>query len=169
MKKTHSLYLVGSVRLWRKQFRKRYSDFFNKTIWLFEPGTLNVPDDHRRITKSVVARCAAEIRKSDAVLIYMKPYKAGTRGGPVGTDSSWECGFAYGIGKPSIALIDDITQLYYFEGQWMIPFNISAYLTTDKSLAERMKRTKQFKASDILVCESKKEIEKVIAQYLDAH
>jgi nucleoside 2-deoxyribosyltransferase len=167
MKKAYSLYLAGSVRLWKKEFKEKYSGFFNHKIKLFEPGTMNIPDDHRLIKKQVVERCCDEIRKSDALLVYMKSYKPSKHGGPIGTDSSWECGFAYGIKKPSIAIIDDFSQLSYFECQWMVPFNINAYLTTKKEVAEKIKKTVHFKNSDVIFCESVELIEQKISKYLD--
>lgn len=167
MKKNYSLYLAGSVLLWKKEFEKKYSGFFNRRIKLFEPGKMNIPDDHRLISKQVVEKCCAEIRKSDALLIYMKNYRTSKYGGPVGTDSSWECGFAYGIKKPSIAIIENLSQLSYFECQWMVPFNINAYLTTEKKVAKKIKKTAHFKDSDVIFCESVEVIEQKICEYLD--
>lgn len=167
MKKDYSLYLAGSITLWEKEFKKKYSKFFNNKIKLFEPGKMNIPDDHRLISKRVAQKDRIEIEKSDAVLVYMKNYKPARFGGPAGTDSTWECGYAYGIKKPTIAIVENLSQLAYFESQWMLTFHISAYLTDNKIVIERIKKTDHFKDVPAFFCESKELFEKKICEYLN--
>ena len=166
-KKRYSLYLVGSVSLWKKEFKRRYSGVFNKKTKLFEPGTSGIPDDHRKIIRKIAEKDAGEIRRSDAVLIYMKNYTPLKYGGPAGVDSSWECGYAYGIGKPLIAIIDDLNHLAYFEEQWMLTFHIDAYLTTNKKVVDAMSAITRFNGKEIILCSSKNAIEEKIVDYLD--
>ena len=46
-KQKYSLYLASGITLWKNYFNKEYSKYFNKKIKLFEPGTLDNPNDHR--------------------------------------------------------------------------------------------------------------------------
>lgn len=166
MKKIYSLYLAGSIKLWEKEFKKRYSKFFNHKIKLFEPGKMNIPDDHRLITRRIAQKDRSKISKSDAMLVYMKHYKPSRFGGSAGTDSSWECGYAFGIKKPIIAIAEDLNHLSYFECQWMLTFHISAYLTDKKIVAEKIKKTAHFKGATVIFCESKEVFEEKICEYL---
>lgn len=162
----YSLYLIGSIRLWKKEFKKRYSPLFKYKIKLFEPGEMNIPDDHRLITGRIAQKDRSEIAKSDAVLVYMKKYTSSRFGGPAGTDSSWECGYAYGIKKPIIAIVEDLDHLAYFESQWMLTFHISAYITDKKAVVEKIKTTPHFKGAKVIFCESKEFFEEKICEYL---
>lgn len=166
MKKKYSLYLAGSIKLWEKEFKKRYSPLFDQRIELFEPGKMNIPDDHRLIAEWIAEKDRSEIAKSDAVLAYMKQYKPSRFGGPAGTDSSWECGYAYGIRKPVIAIVENLRHLAYFESQWMLTFHMSAYITDNKRVAEKIKKTAHFKGTTVIFCESKELFEEKICEYL---
>lgn len=161
------LYLAGSITLWKKQFRGTYSKLFKKKMRLFEPGMMNIPHDHREIKDIVAKTDSREIMKSDAVLAYMKNYKAEKHGGPVGTDSSWECGFAYGLGKPVIALIDDKKQIEYYRHQWMVTFHIKAFISTSKKIIDELTSDAHFKKSDILHIQDIDSIEDAIYSYLE--
>ncbi len=167
MKKRYSLYLAGSIKLWKKEFKKKYSVFFNQKAKLFEPGKFNIPDDHRRIVRRIAQVDRIEIVKSDAVIAYMKDYKSFKFGGPAGTDSSWECGYAFGIKKPVIAIIEDFEQLSYFERQWMLTYNVKAFLTSQKGVVKAMNKSKHFNHAKILFSDSPKFFEEKIIEYLD--
>jgi nucleoside 2-deoxyribosyltransferase len=160
------LYLAGSITIWRNQFKDKYSKLFRKKIKLFEPGKMNIPHDHRQIKESVAKTDSREIQKSDAVLAYMKDYKAAKHGGPVGTDSSWECGFACGLGKPVIALIDDKKQIEYYRHQWMVTFHIKAFVSFDKKLVDELSSDAHFKKSDIIYIEDLQLLEESLYLYL---
>jgi len=166
MKKIYSLYLAGSIKLWKKEFKKRYSKFFNHKIKLFEPGEMNIPDDHRLITRRIAQKDRSKIEKSDAILVYMKNYKPSKFGGPAGTDSTWECGYAHGIKKPIIAIVEDLNHLAYFESQWMLTFHISAYITDNKIVVEEILKTAHFRDTTIIFCKSKELFEEKICEYL---
>lgn len=166
MKKKYSLYLAGSIKLWEKEFKKRYSPLFNQRTKLFEPGEMNIPDDHRLITGRIARKDRSKIAESDAVLAYMKQYKPSRFGGPAGTDSSWECGYAYGIKRPVIAIVEDLEHLAYFESQWMLTFHMSAYITDNKIVAEAILKTPHFKGTTVIFCESKELFEERICEYL---
>lgn len=164
-KKKH-LYLAGSITVWKNQFKDKYSQLFKNKISLFEPGKMNIPHDHRQIKESVAKTDSREIQKSDAVLAYMKDYKTTKHGGPVGTDSSWECGFAHGLGKPVIALIDDVNQIEYYKHQWMVTFHIKAFISFDKKILNKLFSDSHFKNSDILYIENPVLLEESLYSYL---
>ncbi|MBU6141938.1 hypothetical protein KGO95_02345 [Patescibacteria group bacterium] len=162
-----SLYLAGSIKLWRKEFTERYSAFFNRTLDLFEPGTLGVPDDHTKIAPGVAFYDVDRIKNCDAVLAFMKEYVPDKNGGPAGTDSSWECGYAFGLGRPTIAIVEDLEHLAYFEKQWMLTYTLSAFLTSSQEVVDRLKGLKRFQKTDLIFYSDSQSIEKEIRAYLE--
>lgn len=165
---SYNLYLAGSISIWKEQFVPKYASNLNNKVGLFEPGTLNVPADHTEISPFVTKRCVDEIKRADAVLSYMKPYQPGLREGVPGVDSSWECGFAHGLGKPVVALVDDLDHFLYFEDQWMLSHNKSAFLTSDKAVEEYALNSSHYDDPTILLFSDPSEIEDVIAAYLNS-
>jgi len=164
----YSLYLAGSIKIWKEQFVPKYSKHFNNTIALYEPGTLDVPADHTQISPFVTKRCVDEIKAADAVLSYMKPYATVGKEGVPGVDSSWECGFACGLNKPVIALIDDLEHFLYFEDQWMLSHNKSAFISLDPKVREYALESSHYTDPVVITLTDVAEIETVITQYLDA-
>src|SRR3989344_7149886 len=142
-KHKYSLYLASGITLWKNYFKDKYSRFFNRKIYLFEPGTINTPDDHRKIPIGIACYDLDEINHSDALLVYMRHYKS-LDGSPIGTDSTWECGYAISKGKPVIMLIENKEHIDYYASQWMISFAINGILTTDKEVAEILKNHPKF-------------------------
>jgi len=63
-----------------------------------EPGIINTPKDHRKIPIGIACYDLDEVNHSDALLVYMKHYKS-LDGSPIGTDSTWETGYAVAHGK----------------------------------------------------------------------
>lgn len=161
------LYLAGSIHIWNEYFLPNYSKHFNNDVCLFEPGALNISPDHREISSDISKLCVDEIKSSDAILMYMKPYTPEKNEGTPGVDSSWECGFAYGLGKPVIALIDDVEHARYFEDQWMISHNITAFITTNNDAFEFIKKSDHYKNPTVLFTSNKNNLEQVVMQYLD--
>ncbi len=166
VKKRYSLYLAAGITLWKNYFSKQYSQFFNRKVFLFEPGTINMPVDHRVIPITIAACDLNYVNNADAVLAYMKHYKT-LDGGPTGTDSTWECGYAIGKGKPVIMLIEDLSHMDYYAVQWMVSFSIGAILTTSKEVAEAAKNHSKFVHTTILLCENENQFENKIIEYLD--
>ena len=166
MNKRYKLYLAGGITLWKNYFKDKYSKYFNNKLDLFEPGTLNVPDDHREISKDVAKRDLEEIDKADALLVYMKHYKT-LDGSPDGTDSTWECGYATGHGKPVIVIIEDEEHIDYYATQWMLSYHIDAVLTTDPRVAEIIKEHHKFEQASVLVASGIEEFEERIREYLN--
>jgi len=162
----YNIYLASGIALWKDFFIKKYSQFFNKKIGLFEPGRLDSPDDHRFIPISIACYDLNDINHSDALLVYMKNYKT-LDGGPCGTDSTWECGYAISKGKPVIMLIEDIEHIDYYATQWMVSFSINAILTVNKKIAEKLKNHSKFVHTTILLANSEQEFETKIIEYLD--
>jgi nucleoside 2-deoxyribosyltransferase len=160
------MYLAGSITLWKKEFEATYSPLFKKHISLFEPGKMNIPHDHRKIRSIVAKTDVREIRKSDAVLVYMKEYTPEKHGGPVGTDSSWECGFAHGLKKPLIVLIDSIDQVEYYKHQWMVTYHIDCFVATEKKIYSLLKKDQHFKNSSILFSSETNHLEKLIYEFV---
>lgn len=145
------LYLAGSITLWKEEFLGKYSHLFNTLTELFEPGKMAVPHDHRKIIAQVALTDSSEIQKSDAVIAFMKPYTVEQHGGPIGTDSSWECGFAHGLKKPIIALIDSEDQIEYYKHQWMVTYHIDLFITCDKRLYTLLSEDMHFTHNEILL------------------
>lgn len=165
-KNKYLLYLASGINLWRTYFKKEYSNFFNRKITLFEPGTINVPIDHRFIPIGIACYDLDQINHSDALLVYMKHYKS-LDGSPIGTDSTWECGYAISKGKPVIMLIEDKEHIDYYAAQWMVSFSINAILTENKEVAEIIKDHPKFVHTTILLAENKEQFETKINEYLD--
>lgn len=161
-----SLYLAGSIHIWNEHFLPNYSKHFNKQVHLFEPGALNISPDHREISSDISHLCVNKIASSDAVLMYMKSYTPKENEGYPGIDSSWECGFAYGLNKPVITLIDDTEHARYFEDQWMLSHNIAAFITTNDKAFDFIKNSHHYKEPTVLFSESKNDLETVIIRYL---
>src|SRR3989344_5357846 len=134
-KQKYSLYLASGITLWKNYFKPNFSRFFNRRVNLFEPGTLDNPDVHRFIPIGIACQDLDKINHSDALLVYMKHYKS-LDGSPIGTDSTWECGYAISKGKPTIVLIEDVHHIDYYASQWMVSFSINAILTCKKDVAE---------------------------------
>ena len=165
-KEKYKLYLASGITLWKEYFSKEYSKFFNKKVALFEPGILDNPDDHRKIPIGIACYDLNEINHSDALLVYMKKYKT-LDGSPTGTDSTWECGYAIGHGKPVIMLIEDFNHMDYYASQWMVTFSINAILTKDKKVAEIATNHPKFVHTTILFAQGSEEFESKIIEYLD--
>ena len=163
----YKIYLVGSVKIWREQFLPKYSKFFSGGTVLFEPGRMNIPSDHTRIAPSVAFIDSSEIRKADAVLVFMKEYKPDHNAGPAGTDSAWECGFAHGLCKPIIAIIEDEEQLHYFEQQWMLTFHVDVFVVFNKKLADTISKSR-LKDISLIQCDAINDIETKIIKFLDS-
>lgn len=161
----YRLYLASGITLWKKFFNSQYSNFFNKKIKLFEPGVLDNPDDHRFIPIGIACYDLNEINHADALLVYMKKYDS-LDGSPVGTDSTWECGYAIAKGKPVIMLIEDKEHVDYYAAQWMVSFSINAILTTDKEVADVVKDHPKFVHATLLYAQDKGQMENKIIEYL---
>ncbi|NMB48680.1 hypothetical protein GYA13_04550, partial [Candidatus Kuenenbacteria bacterium] len=162
----YRLYLASGITLWKNEFHKRYSEFFNKKIYLFEPGTLDNPNDHRFIPIGIACYDLNEINHADAILVFMKYYKTLDKS-PIGTDSTWECGYAISKGKPVIMIIEDEEHMNYYAYQWMVSFSINAILTKDKTLVEKLKDHPKFVHITILLAQDEKQFESKIIDYLD--
>jgi len=162
----YKLYLASGIDLWKNYFSKKYSKYFNRKIYLFEPGTLNTPDDHRFIPIGIACHDLNEINHADALLVYMKHYTT-LDGGPCGTDSTWECGYAIGHGKPAIMLIEDKKHIDYYAVQWMVSFSINAILTANKEVAEIIKNHPKFVHTTVLLAQNENQFESKIIEYLD--
>lgn len=166
----YKLYLASGIRLWNLYFKDQYSEFFNKQLDLFEPALIDnqYTRDHRVIPIKIATKDLGEINKCDAVLAYMKMYDT-QNNGPAGTDSSWECGYAIGLEKPTIMLVEDLEHLDYYTSQWMITFSIGAILTTSREVAETARNSDKFTHTKILHCESKDQFENKIIEYLNGY
>ena len=70
----YRLYLASGIALWANHFKDKYSKFFNRKLYLFEPGVLDTPKDHRKIPIGIACYDLDEINHSDALLVYMKYY-----------------------------------------------------------------------------------------------
>jgi len=162
----YTLYLAGSIRIWQEQFVPKYASHFNHSVGLFEPGRLNIPPDHTHISPQVTQKCVEEITKADAIISYMKPYVPSEKGGVPGIDSSWECGFACGLGKPVIALIDDVAHFQYFEDQWMLSHNKTAFITLDPEIAHVAKESSHYDDPQVIVLDAIENIEHSIINFL---
>ena len=166
LKKRYSLYLAAGITLWKTYFNKKYSPYFNKKVFLFEPGTINTPTDHRMIPITIATGDLNYVNNADAILAYMKHYQT-LDGSPTGTDSTWECGYAIGKGKPVIMLIEDLNHMDYYAVQWMVSFSIGAILTTSREVAEMARNHLKFVHATILLCENENQFESKIIEYLD--
>lgn len=162
----YRLYLACGISLWKSIFNNEYSKYFNKKIYLFEPGVLDNPDDHRFIPISIACHDLNEINHADALLVYMKYYKP-SDGAPTGTDSTWECGYAISKGKPVIMIVEDKQHLDYYSVQWMVSFSINAILTTNREVAEICKNHPKFVHTTVILAEAKEQFENKIIEYLD--
>lgn len=167
-KQEYSLYLASGITLWKTYFKEKYSKFFNRKVYLFEPGTINTPTDHRLIPIEVACYDLNEVNHADALLVYMKYYKS-LDGAPIGTDSTWECGYAISKEKPVIMLIENKEHINYYDVQWMVSFSINAILTTDKEVAEVTKNHPKFVHTTILLAENPEQFETRIIEYLDEY
>ncbi len=170
MNKRYKLYLASGIRLWNLYFKDQYSASFNKKLDLFQPALIDnqYAREHRLIPIKIATKDLGEINTCDAVLAYMKNYDT-QNNGPAGTDSSWECGYAIGLEKPTIMLVEDLAHLDYYTSQWMITFSIGAILTTSKEVAEKAKNSDKFTHTRILYCENKDQFENKIIEYLDSY
>ena len=162
----YHLYLASGISLWRDYFKPQYSKYFNKKIDLFEPGTLGGPDDHRLMPIGIACYDLDRINHSDALLVYMKKYKPAD-GAPTGTDSSWECGYAIGHGKPVIMLVENKEHLDYYSVQWMVSFSINAILTTNKEVVEICRNHPKFVHATIIFAEVSQQMENKVVEYLN--
>jgi geranylgeranyl pyrophosphate synthase/nucleoside 2-deoxyribosyltransferase len=166
----YKIYLASGITLWMSCFKEQYASYFNKKIDLFQPALIDkqYSGDSRVIPIRIATKDLGEINLCDAVLAYMKKYKT-PDGAPTGTDSTWECGYAIGKGKPTIMLVEDLEHLDYYSAQWMVTFSIGAILTTSKEVAEFAKNHDKFTHTAILYCESKDQFEDKIIEYLDKY
>lgn len=161
----YSLYLASGIGLWKTGFRK-YSRHFNHRLDLFEPGTIDIPKDHRKIPISTACYDLNKINHSDALLVYMKYYDPAD-GSPPNTDSAWEYGYSISLGKPVIVLIEDKEHIDYYASQWMISFSINAVLTADEEVAKILKDHPKFVHVKILLAQNPEQFETKIIEYLD--
>jgi geranylgeranyl pyrophosphate synthase/nucleoside 2-deoxyribosyltransferase len=164
--KKYRLYLASGITLWKDNFRIKYSEFFNRRLELFEPGLIDLPEDHRFIPIKVATFDLDRINQSDALLVYMKHYKT-LDGSPEGTDSTWECGYAIAHGKPVIMLIEDKKHIDYYASQWMVSFSINAVITLDKEVAKTIKNHPKFVHVTTILAQNPEQFETKIIEYLD--
>lgn len=168
MSRKYSLYLASGINLWKNHFSKKYSKYFNRKLTLFEPGTIDTPDDHRQIPIAIACYDLDKINHADALLIYMKYYKSPDNS-PIGTDSTWEFGYALSKRKPAIVLIESKEHIDYYASQWMVSFSINAILTTDKEVAEIVKDHPKFVHTTVLLAQNSEQLESKIIEYLDGY
>ena len=166
--KKYNLYLAGPIKLWKEEFKPKYSKFFNKKICLFEPGAIDISVNHKLIPKIISDYDLNEINKSHAILAYIHDYVP-NKEGPAGTDSSWECGYAVGQAKPVIVLVSDLQHLEYYEKQWMVTYNLNAILTINKEVIKKAKQNEHFSHLSTLFCKHPREFESKIIEYLDQY
>jgi len=164
----YRLYLASGIRLWIDSFKPEYSQYFNRKLALFEPGTLDNPKEHEFIPIAIACEDLDKINHSDALLVYLNYYKP-YDDSPAGTDTTWEVGYALGEGKPVIVLIKDEEHLHYYAKQWMVSFSINAILTTNKKVAEIVKTHPKFVHTTLLFCQNEQQFESKIIEYLDEY
>lgn len=161
------MYLCGSVKLWRSEFKERYSTSFGTSIQLFEPGSMNVPQNQMHINPDIALFDVQQIQEADALLVYMKNYESNYEvDGPVGTDSSWECGYGYGLKKPIITIIEDLEHLKYFQLQWMVTFTISTFITDNEEVLNVIQNDDRLKKIGCILYKPERNIEYMITEYL---
>ena len=163
--KDFSLYLASGIKLWENEFKEKYSEYFNRKVSLFEPGTIDTPKKHKKIPITIATYDLDKVNKSDALLVYMKYYDAPDNS-PAGTDSTWECGYGIAKGKPVIMLIEDEEHMEYYVKQWMVAFSINAVLTTNERVAERAKNHPKLTHTTVLLAQNPEQFESKITEYL---
>ena len=171
-RRKYVIYLAGPIKIWKEQFQQKYSKIFGHKIDLIEPGDLSlllveISKNHRKISQKIARMCLAAIEHSDAVLAYIKPYEPEEHMSLPGVDSCWELGYACGIGKPVIALIDSLEDLNFWESAWMVSLSITAVLTCDKEVALKVKEMERFYGVDNVYCEEPGKFEEKLIEYLD--
>lgn len=171
-KRKYVVYLAGPIKIWKERFQQEYSKIFSYKIDLIEPGDLSLlleelSKNHRKISQKIARMCLAAIEHSDAVLAYIKPYEPEEHMSIPGVDSCWELGYACGIGKPVIALIDSLEDLKFWESAWMVNLSITAILTSHKEIALKVKEMERFYGVDIIYCEEPRKFEEKLVEYLD--
>lgn len=117
------------------------SDLQEKGIDVFHPSSIAPSDlDHHLISSSVFYECKNAIIKCDVLLVFLDSF---------GKDSSWEVGFANGIGKRVVGIA---SSSMLFSNDWMVKHSLDKLLILKSGLISDSEAYKDELVIDIPVC-----------------
>ncbi len=94
-------------------------------IKIFLPHTISPSEHHEKIHEEIYKKCVDEINNAKVLLLLADTY---------GIDCSWEVGYAKGIHKLIIALVETDDGLKRLREDWMVKGSVDAVLITNNEL-----------------------------------
>ncbi len=97
----------------------------NNRFKVFLPQTISTTERHELIDINVYQICVHQIKNCNVLLLMADTY---------GIDCSWEVGYAHGISKPIVTIINNEQGLLRIREDWMIKGAIHAAILTNENL-----------------------------------
>lgn len=122
-----SVYLSSRIRQHTLDKNKAIGELLERDgdIKIFLPHTISPSEHHEKIHEEVYRKCVDEINNAEILLLLADSY---------GIDCSWEVGYAKGIHKLLIAVIETEDGLKRLREDWMVKGSVDAVLITDDEL-----------------------------------
>ncbi|TRZ54494.1 hypothetical protein D4Q76_02300 [archaeon] len=122
-----SIYLSSRIRQHTLDKNKAIGELLERDgdIKIFLPHTISPSEHHEKIQEDIYRKCVDEISKAEVLLLLADSY---------GIDCSWEVGYAKGIQKLIIAVIETEGGLKRLREDWMVKGSVDAVIITNNEL-----------------------------------
>ncbi len=128
-RKTPRVYLSSKVRIDAIEGNNRIGELLKsgEVFEIFLPHTISPPQHHEKIDEAVYKKCVDEINNARILLLLADSY---------GIDCAWEVGYARGIEKYIVAIVETLNGLKRICEDWMVKGAVDAILLTKIDLYE---------------------------------
>jgi len=113
-------------------------------IKIFLPHTISPSEHHEKIQEEVYRKCVDEINNAEVLLLLTDSY---------GIDCSWEVGYAKGIRKLIIVLVETDDGLKRLREDWMVKGSVDAVLITNNKLYKTASKDAMLQNKKLLMVE----------------
>lgn len=113
-------------------------------IKIFLPHTISPSEHHEKIQEDIYRKCVDEINSAEVLLLLADSY---------GIDCSWEVGYAKGMHKLIIAVIETEDGLKRLAEDWMVKGSVDVVLITDNELYKTASKDVMLKNKKLLMVE----------------
>lgn len=153
-KSTVNIYLSSRIRHQTLDKNKMIGELLGRDggIRVFLPHTISPSEHHERIHGEVYMKCVNEINNAKVLLLLADSY---------GIDCSWEVGYAKGIFKLIVVLVENDDGLKRLREDWMVKGSVDIVLITNKEAFDNASKDVMLRNKKLLMVEYQ-ELPKVI-------
>ena len=144
-----SVYLSSRIRQHTLDKNKAIGELLERDgdIKIFLPHTISPPEHHEKIQEDIYRKCVDEINNAEILLLLADSY---------GIDCSWEVGYAKGMHKLIIAVIETEDGLKRLAEDWMVKGSVDAVLITNNELYKTASKDVMLQNKKLLMVEYQK-------------